>query len=106
MLGMPVPLRDAEKYGDVVLSVQASVFHYSTPKTNSLPLESYTHVEIGIRDNKGGLCCPSDIEVIGFDHLFEEGNVPVAGYVSQHDLERLRTAIKARLANNITDNEE
>jgi hypothetical protein len=77
--------------------VQASAFHYSTPRENGLPLEAYENVEVGFLLN-GKLARPSDAGIEGFDHLFEEGGSPVAGYVPQVDVQRLREAIAERSA--------
>lgn len=104
-------LREVERFGDVSLSVQASSMHYSTPRVDGLSLDQYTHVEIGLQGPKekvfkfvpgppikSNLCLPSEIGIVGFDHLFDKTDAPVAPYVAQEDVERLREALRARAA--------
>jgi hypothetical protein len=99
--------RPLETYGDVQLSVQASVVHYCRPRVSGLPLDEYSSFEIGLmgpvkqmtvlrRKMRSRLCRPSEIGVLGFDQLFEEGDAPVAGYVSREDLDALRAALRER----------
>lgn len=94
-------MRESEAYGDVLLSVQASDTHYSTPREPGLPLEAYSRVEIAVMvkptpGNRSGMVLPSHVGIEGFDHLFEEGESPVAGYVTQEDVARLRDALRKR----------
>ncbi len=100
--------RHGERYGDVVLSIQASSWHYCTPKTDGLPLEQYEEVEVAVvgpehewtlrdgRTVRTTLYLPSQIGVEGFDHLFSDNEAPVAGWMSWEDVERLRAALRAR----------
>lgn len=101
-------LHDAEQYGDIYLSIQASSGHYCTPRVDGLGIEEYEEVEIGFlgppreveifgRKHNMRLCHPSAVGIEGFDHLFESGDVPVAGYVSWDDVNRLRQALKERM---------
>lgn len=89
-------VRPMERYGPVLLSVQASASHYSRPRVDGLELDAYEAVEVGLLHD-GRLCRPSEVGVRGFDHLFEAGNNPVAPYVPQEEVARLRAALQARL---------
>jgi len=97
-----VPLKDG-----IDLSIQASGIHYSTPRVDGWRLRDYTAVELGLLGpekerslfgsiKKVRLCRPSDIGVEGFDHLFESGDCPVAGYVSWDDVKALIKAIRSK----------
>jgi len=86
-------MRQPERYTDISLSVQASTFHYCSPRKNDLPLDAYESVEVGFL-YRGRLARPSAAGIVGFDDLFEEGGSPVAGFVSQADVTRLRNAIR------------
>jgi len=87
-------LREPERIGDVLLSVQASEYHYCSPKITGLNIEEYSMVEVVIRGPNRKLCRPSDIGVDGFDHLFQEyATSTVATFVKLADAKRLRKAI-------------
>lgn len=92
---MRLYLRRAEEFGDVMLSIQASALHYSNPRVDELPLDEYESVEVGLF-HEGRLCRPSEIGIVGFDHLFERGRNPVAAYVPQETVAQLREALRAR----------
>lgn len=100
-------IRDHVRHVRGVLSVQASEYHYCTPRVNGAPIDHYTSVEVGLYPFRKGhdLGRPSDAlgpivrrlpflpivkEARALDRLFEEGNCPVAGYVSQADVQRLK----------------
>lgn len=85
--------RDAEVYGPIIFSIQASEDHYCLPQVNDLPLKDYEAVEIAIIHGNDFLR-PSDIGIEGFDNLWEEFNPPIAPYVPQLDVEVLRQKIK------------
>lgn len=91
--------RDAEQFGnDIQLSVQANAGAYCTPRAGGLPLEQYSTVEVGFM-YKSKLDYPSHAGIAGFDQLFDSDSAsPVAGYVSQANVQRLRDAINAKLA--------
>ena len=88
-------LRDAEIYGEVQLSVQASNTHYCSPRKDGLDLDRYKTVEIAILSG-GKMVKPSAVGVDGFDQHFEDGDSPVAGYVPQDVVERIRVALKEK----------
>jgi hypothetical protein len=89
------PIRPGEPIGDITLSVQGSKFSYCSPRVNGLPLDQYLSVEVAVFNARKNLTLPSKIGVDGFDHLFDGSNSPVAGYVSQEDVAKLRAAIAA-----------
>lgn len=80
-------LRPIITIGTIEVSVQASSFHYCSPKLDNLPIEAYESVEVAIwapcRESEDGkrLTHPSRVGVGGYDHFFEDGRSPVAGYV-------------------------
>jgi len=105
-LDMP-RFRQPEVHNRANLSVQASSSHYCTPRSNACEdIDGYISVEVGlIHPKTGELCRPTDMlnpftrhipitrrakEARTLDGLFESGSSPVAGYVSQDNLNRLR----------------
>lgn len=85
-------VREAEVIGSVKLSIQASSFAYSTPRSNLPNIDDYTHVEVAILNNfKGELIgadgkslgkflLPSDvIETKEFDYLWHFGENTLPG---------------------------
>lgn len=98
--------RQPEEYQRANLSVQASSWHYSTPREDGRPIDYYSTVEVGLlHPVTGKLSRPTDLlgpiqrripftrrarEAHRLDGLFEDGGSPVAGYVSQAHLQRLR----------------
>lgn len=93
--GDRVRMRRSEQYGDVALSVQASEVHYSQPRVSDLDIDEYDSVEIALIHG-GQLRLPSELGIQGFDHLFETGQNPVAGYVPQEIVDQLREALRER----------
>jgi hypothetical protein len=87
--------RDPETYGDVQLSVQAGKYLYCTPEQDGLPIAEYSKVEIGLLLNDK-LVCPSAVGLPEFQAWFEDGERPVAGWITQARLEILRKALTAR----------
>lgn len=85
-----VKIRDGEKFGHITLSIQASAFHYCSPRVDGLPLEEYTSVEVAIIGKSGNFIPPSSIGAPELNHLFRGDDV--AGYVSQEDLAKFRNA--------------
>lgn len=82
-------LRPREQYGNIELSIQASSFAYSTPRVDGLPLDEYYEVEVAIIAN-GKIRSPVGLLSDDLCQLFEKGLSPVAGYVSQENVERIR----------------
>lgn len=82
-------------YGEATLSVQASQWAYCEPRVDGLKIDEYESVEVAVLDADGELVRPSAVGVAGFDDLFEPGNSPVAGYVSQSKLLELKRALRA-----------
>jgi hypothetical protein len=92
----PEWLRDTEMYGEVELSVQASEFHYCSPKITGLPLEDYTQVEIALFAPDKSFALPSDLGLdTSLDKIYSGDEV--AGYVSQANLNKLRSALRKRV---------
>lgn len=80
-------IRPARVIGKYRLSVQASNFHYCTPRVDGLPFEDYTHYEIAILDDIG-IIDPSNIlspELYG--RLWN--GATVAGWVSKEDVDKV-----------------
>jgi len=78
----------------VILSVQASYTHHSTPQISGLPLEDYSEVEIAILNDKYMKDCsepyfylPSEIGVQGYDNYFSFGKI--GPYVPLRVVEKL-----------------
>lgn len=96
-------LRDPEthKFGD--MSVQASSFHCCSPREDGLPFAEYKSVEIAVYPKEGGMCRPSELfswlrpvrklKAKKLDHLFEDGQSPVAGFVSREDEGKIRSLL-------------
>lgn len=91
-------LRPAIRYPDgYKLSVQASEYHYSTPRVTGLDIDEYEHVEIAIINPSGALVHPTEAGLSQeLEALFDASDAPVAGYVDQQvaacirrDMERL-----------------
>jgi len=85
-------VRPHEIYGDVRLSVQAGAYLYSDPPINGLDLKEYKTVEIALIGSEGHWLKPSDLNIEGFDELWNGDDV--AGYVPQAKLKRLRAALR------------
>ncbi len=90
-----IKLREPETYGDVTLSVQASEWHYCEPCVTGLPLEEYRSVEVALFVG-GNIVRPEQVGLDEFKALFEDGPKPVARYVSQEDVDRMRKALASR----------
>lgn len=84
------------KIGDkrVILSVQASYTHHSTPQISGLPLENYSEVEIAIINDKYRkgysepyFYLPSEIGIQGYDNYFSFGKI--GPYVPLRVVEKL-----------------
>jgi len=88
--------REAEQYGDVRLSIQASRSHYCSPREDGLPLGDYKSVEVGLlrdgNNNGNPFIKPSAIGAPELDHLY--GHDDVAGWVSWEDVNLLRDALR------------
>ena len=89
-------LREAMRYGDAILSVQASEAHYCSPRVDGLPLEQYRTVEVALwrADSRRDFCGPSALGIEGQDDLFEKDGV--AAYFPWPDLQRLIAALEVR----------
>lgn len=89
--------RDAEAYGAIRLSIQASAHHYSRPRENGLDLKDYEAVEIALIGERG-LMRPESIGLpLDICELFEPGNSPVAGEVEWPVVERIRQCLRDRM---------
>ena len=87
--------RDPEDFNGVYLSVQASKYHYCIPRTGiGLPLDSYSTVELAILDSNKKIRRPEGLLSADLCDLWEPGDVPVAGWVSQEDVERIREQLR------------
>lgn len=82
--------RKGEKFGNLTLSIQASSFHYCTPRVDGLALEEYKSVEVALISGQGHFIVPSAIGAPELDRLW--GGDDVAGRVTWEDVERLRNA--------------
>lgn len=98
---MDNPFRPREQVGaGIELSVQASYFHYSQPRAGGRhgeslpPLSDYFLVEVAILQN-GYLRRPEGLLSPDLCALFETGDTPVAGYVSQADVNQMREQLRA-----------
>ena len=89
--------REAMRYGDAILSVQASEAHYCSPRVDGLPLEQYRTVEVALWrvDSRRDFCRPSDLGIEGQDALFTDDH-GVAAYFPWPDLQRLIAALEVR----------
>jgi hypothetical protein len=83
--------------GEFVISVQASVNHYCTPR-KTLPLEEYSSFEIALFDKSDDWINPhSDYRLKEFPRLeellenYEDANVPVGGHIDKDLIEDLYT---------------
>ena len=88
-------VRDAETYGTVQLSVQASSTHYCWPRVDGLPLAEYDTVEVALR-HKGSLTHPRKLGIKGFSRMFAKGQFPVAANVPQARVQQLRRVLRRR----------
>lgn len=88
-----------EEYGDVVLSIVAGQYAYCQPRSNLPQLSDYATVEIALVHQKDGLVSPASLGLNEFIGHFEDGESPVAGYVSLETVNRVREALKQRAAN-------
>lgn len=88
--------RKPKRYGNVMLSVQASSFHYCTPRADGLPLHAYSEVEIALTSPAGRIVRPEGYVPGEFYHLWEGGPSPVAAYVTQAQLRAIRKALRER----------
>lgn len=87
--------REPEDYNGVYLSVQASKYHYCTPRSGlGLSLDSYSAVELAILDSNKEIRRPEGLLSADLCDLWEPGNIAVAGYVSQEDVERIREQLR------------
>jgi len=81
----------ALEVGPYTLSVQASEFHYCTPRV-TVPVEEYTEWECALWTEERWLSVEKDPEV--FDGLavakqWEDGESPVGGYLPTADVQAL-----------------
>lgn len=81
-------LRDPIITGDYKISIQASGFHYCTPRKDLPELDDYSAVEIAIFDSADEWVQPREDEFIQqfhkFDELiacYEDGDVAVGAYI-------------------------
>ena len=87
-------IRDPEDFGGgISLSVQASAYHYCSPRVTGLPLLEYKSVEVALTQD-GNLRRPEGLLSPDLCHLFDDGEVTMAGYVSQEDVERMREQLR------------
>ena len=91
-------VRKFVKIGKWLLSVQASSFHYCSPRVDGLAISKYASVEVGILNAETDeLAQPRRINNFPppLAELFEDGEAPVAGYVAQTDVCKIRAALQA-----------
>lgn len=96
--------RPARRYGDVLLSVQASYFHYCSPRVTGLPFNRYTSFEIAIIAHpftpNRRFVTPAQLGIDGFETLYPDLNhdshFPVAGWVDKPTINRLQAALRRR----------
>lgn len=94
-LGRNPVRRPREQFGDFALSVQAGPGMYCSPQVNGLPIAEYESVEVALCRGPGqdGENClrPETADMPKrLADLFESIDYPVAGYVSQADLQAMR----------------
>lgn len=80
------------KVGNFIVSIQGSIHSYSKPQKNFDKLFEYEKLEIAIFDSGKNWISPRTDE--RFKHfewanLFEEGECPVAGYMTIEQIERV-----------------
>jgi len=107
---MNTTVRDSEIHPRGRLSVQASSMHYCSPREDYTDLDMYDAVEVGLYVGDSGLTRPSATltrlqrllpflprtrQARKLDRLFEDGSSPVAGYVAQDDVDKLRKFLGA-----------
>lgn len=74
------------KVGGYELSIQASNFHYCTPRTD-LPLDEYEEMELAIFKNDKWVQPRNDNKIKSFPryeeliNLYEDGDIAVGGYI-------------------------
>lgn len=103
-LGSLSIVRDSERIGPVMLSIQASSAHYCRPRVDGLPLEQYEAVEVALwqAEYEGSsllgrpwITKPSDLmETEEFDSLWTGDDV--AGWVPLATALELRDALRYR----------
>lgn len=83
-------------FGEIVLSVVGGEYFYSLPRVALAELEEYQAIELGFLLN-GELSRPSDCDdsLKPWDHHFEPGGMPVAGYMPIADFKSLRDKVVA-----------
>ena len=82
---------DTEKYGDYELSIQASYFHYCSPRVDGLPLQDYEKVEVAMWKRGSDFLHPVDIGAPELEYLWNGDDV--AGFVAWYDVNRIRFAL-------------
>lgn len=87
---------EAVQCGEFKISIQASEFHYCTPRRTVEPY-MYSNMEIAIFDSNGWVIPPSDDRFKNkpWANLFEEGSVnSVAGYVPVETIESIMAELE------------
>lgn len=91
-VGGDFPITSRIEVGNFNLSVQASLYHYSTPRENLDDFSEYSQYEIAIFEGDDVWVSPrNDPRFSGQEWAakFEDGGNPVAGYVDKKTVEEI-----------------
>lgn len=85
--------------GRFEVSVQAGAGMYSRPRVTLASDEGYTEFEVAIFDQQGWIQPRTDprFSSRAWAHRFEDGECPVAGYVSRAEVEQILADLRSLL---------